>query len=255
MDKTKLRGLDIISGLVFVLFALFGFVETFQMPMTETYGGVSNVWYVSPALFPLIVNSGILILGAGLVLFAIREGGVAYLRASYAEIIASKFTGIADQHQKFAVILLFFCGQIYVFMPSIDFYLSMVLFILTFVSAFYFEDMRLLRRMGFMYLGITACILALQLTDSIAYLDENFEYAVDLFVLLFLLITSGFLVAYCKGDAERKRKSRTVIITAYLSPFLLIVLFKFLLLIPMPHEGGFIDLMSDVSYSLKSNFK
>jgi hypothetical protein len=32
-------------------------------------------------------------------------------------------------------------------------------------------------------------------------------------------------------------------------------MFKFLLLIPMPHEGGFIDLMSDVSYSLKSHIQ
>ena len=255
MDKTKLRGLDIISGLVFVLFAIFGFAETFQMPMTETYGGVSNVWYVSPALFPLFVNSGILILGAGLVLFAIREGGGTYLKSSYAEFIASKFSGIADRYQKFAAIMIILCGQIYVFMPTIDFYLSMVLFIMIFVSAFYFEDMRLLRRMGFLYLGMSAFILVLQLTDSIAYLDENFEYAADFFVLLFLFFTTGFLVVYCKGDAEKKRKSRTVIITAYLSPFLLIVLFKFLLLIPMPHEGVFIDLMSDVSYSLKSNFK
>jgi hypothetical protein len=140
-------------------------------------------------------------------------------------------------------------------MPIVDFYLSMVLFILVFVSAFYFEDMRLLRRMSFLYLGITAFLLALQLTDSIASLDEALEYAVDLLVLLFLLFTTGFLVAYCKSDTEKKRKSKTVIITAYLSPFLLVVMFKFLLLIPMPHEGGFIDLMSDVSYSLKSHIQ
>lgn len=253
MDKAKLRGLDIVSGLVFVLFALFGFFETFQMPMTETYGGVSNVWYVSPALFPLFVNSGILILGVGLVLFAVREGGAAYLKASYVEFLRRKFTHVADRHQKFAALLVFFCGQIYVFMPTIDFYLSMVLFITVFISAFYFEDMRLLRRMSFLYLGISAFILVLRLTDSIAYLEEEvLEYAADLLVFVFLLLTTAFLIVYCKADAEKKRKSRTVLITAYLSPFVLILLFKFVLLIPMPHEGGFIELMSELSYQLRS---
>lgn len=253
MDKAKLRGLDIVSGLVFVLFALFGFFETFQMPMTETYGGVSNVWYVSPALFPLFVNSGILILGAGLVLFAVREGGAAYLKASYAEFLTRKFTGIADQHQKFAALLVFFCGQIYVFMPTIDFYLSMVLFITVFISAFYFEDMRLLRRMSVLYLGITAFVLVLRLTGGVAYLEEEvFEYAADLFVLVFLLFTTAFLIVYCKGDPENKRKSRTVLLIAYLAPLVLILLFKFILLIPMPHEGGFIEMMSELSYQLRS---
>ena len=43
MDKNKLRALDFLFGLFFVSFSVWGFIETFKMPMKETYGGVSNV--------------------------------------------------------------------------------------------------------------------------------------------------------------------------------------------------------------------
>ncbi|MFA6508100.1 MAG: hypothetical protein WCT14_18500 [Treponemataceae bacterium] len=221
------------------------------MPMTETYGGVANVWYVSPALFPLIVNGGILILGGGLLFFAIKQGGFAYIKTAVLESAKKKFTGLSEKNQKFAIIMLFLSGLTYVFIPNIDFYLTMALFILVFISAFYFEDMGLLRKIGFSYLGITSVLLVLKITGLMTYLNKLFDYTTDVFVLIFLFIMTGVLVVYCKGDAEKKKKSRRVIITSYLSPFLLIVFFKFLLLIPMPKEGGIIDLMNLVSYSLK----
>ena len=34
------------------------------MPMKDTWGGVQNVWFVSPALFPLFVGAMIMLLGA-----------------------------------------------------------------------------------------------------------------------------------------------------------------------------------------------
>ena len=55
-DKAGLRKADFwTSILLFALgVAMIGGATTF--PMKDSYGGVQNVWYVSPALFPLLVE-------------------------------------------------------------------------------------------------------------------------------------------------------------------------------------------------------
>ena len=53
LEKEKLRKADIFSGLAIFLFGLFMVLMASEMPMKDSWGGVQNVWYVSPALFPL----------------------------------------------------------------------------------------------------------------------------------------------------------------------------------------------------------
>jgi uncharacterized membrane protein len=43
--------------------------------MKDSWGGVQNVWYVSPALFPLLVGSMIMLLGALLTRTALKRIG------------------------------------------------------------------------------------------------------------------------------------------------------------------------------------
>jgi hypothetical protein len=54
------------------------------MPMKDSWGGVQNVWFVSPALFPLFVGGIIVLLGIALVVHAIRIVGFAGLRSTLA---------------------------------------------------------------------------------------------------------------------------------------------------------------------------
>ena len=61
MDKDKLRKADIFSGSLIILLGLFIISQAVQMPMKDSWGGVQNVWFVSPALFPLLVG-GMLVL-------------------------------------------------------------------------------------------------------------------------------------------------------------------------------------------------
>jgi len=55
LEKEQLRKADIFSGLAIFLFGLFIVLMASEMPMKDSWGGVQNVWYVSPALFPLFV--------------------------------------------------------------------------------------------------------------------------------------------------------------------------------------------------------
>ena len=76
MDKDKLRKADLFSGSIVFLLGLYIVVESLQMPMKDSWGGVQNVWYVSPAIFPLFVGSMITLLGAFLVKIALKSVGV-----------------------------------------------------------------------------------------------------------------------------------------------------------------------------------
>jgi hypothetical protein len=52
MEKEKLRKADIFSGGIISLFGLWVISQALKMPMKDSWGGVQNVWFVSPALFP-----------------------------------------------------------------------------------------------------------------------------------------------------------------------------------------------------------
>lgn len=251
MDKSRMRGFDLLTSALLIAFSIWGLSETFKMPMTETYGAVKNVWYVSPALLPLIVNSGILVLGTMLLFFALKQRGFAILKSLFIEKIGKKFTGPTEKTQKFLAIILYICGLTYVLIPNIDFYLSISFFLLMFSSSFYFEDLKLLRKLGFWFFGFASLLVLLKATGSMSSLNKAFDYTTDVAVLAFQIIMIIVIARYARRDGENKKKLRRIYLVSYLSPFFLIVVFKYLLLMPMPKEGGIIDLMNLAYYSFK----
>ena len=75
LEKDKLRKADIYSGAVISLFGLWIILQAVKMPMKDSWGGVQNVWYVSPAIFPLFVGCIIMLLGALLCRTALKMVG------------------------------------------------------------------------------------------------------------------------------------------------------------------------------------
>ena len=67
-DVKSLRKADFWTSIVLFALGVAMFIGATTFPMTDSYGGVQNVWYVSPALFPMIIASTLVILS--LVLFA-----------------------------------------------------------------------------------------------------------------------------------------------------------------------------------------
>jgi uncharacterized membrane protein YozB (DUF420 family) len=111
--------------------------------------------------------------------------------------------------------------------------------------------MRLLRKIGSAYLGFTALLVVLKATGLAKTLVAAFDYTLDVAALVFLVAAGTAVAAAVRKDADKRKKARRVYLTAFLSPLVLIVVFKYLLLIPMPKEGGIMDLMNLVYYSLK----
>ena len=53
LEKENLRKADVYSGAIICLFGLWIILQALKMPMKDSWGGVQNVWYVSPGIFPL----------------------------------------------------------------------------------------------------------------------------------------------------------------------------------------------------------
>ena len=76
LPKETLRKADVVTAIVLIALGAAVVVGASQMPMRGTYGGVVSTWYVSPAVFPLIVGGGLIVLAAIILVRAIREGGL-----------------------------------------------------------------------------------------------------------------------------------------------------------------------------------
>jgi len=77
MDNDNLRKADFKTGVFLITFCLWLLPVTFLfMPFKETYGGVENVWYVSPWIFPAVILTLLLLLSATLTVNAILRQGL-----------------------------------------------------------------------------------------------------------------------------------------------------------------------------------
>lgn len=247
-SESKIRGIDLMTSIALMLFSLWGLYESFKMPMKDTYGGVSNVWYVSPALFPIIVNSGLLILSIGLLVFSIKKGGLSGVSAFYS---TKQHTGFKPEQIKFYLILVLISSQAYIFLPSVDFYLSMVLFLYIFIACFYFDDFRLMKRLGYLYTGYAVILGILRFSGVMKMMTKVFFYTFDVLTLFVIIISVMIVSVQMKSIPEMKRKKKIVLRVSIISPLILVLVFKFMLLIPMPKEGGIINLMNLLYFTIR----
>jgi hypothetical protein len=82
-------------------------------------------------------------------------------------------------------------------------------------------------------------------------LNERFLYFMDLLVFLFFLayiVYSGILI---RGDGVLQKKLKITLMMSIIPSLVLIPSFKYLLLVPLPVEGGFIELMNIIRYALR----
>lgn len=148
MEKGPLRRSDFVTSIILILFGiwiLYTTVTTF--PMKDSWGGVQNVWYVSPALFPIFISIGIIVLGAILLFNAVKEGGA----ATFFQKLSSVKPGISENMLRFFSIALVFVALVYLNIPRIDFFLSIMLCLTVFITMYYLDYGTLLKRLTIFY--------------------------------------------------------------------------------------------------------
>lgn len=247
MDEIKkLRRGDFLASIVLALFGLFIIAEALQMPMKAKWGGVAAYWYVSPALMPLIVGTVITLLSVLVLLRAIKDGGA----RAFVEMAVSWTKGMSDAGFRFLAILIALFTFVFLDVPRVDFFLSILFFLLYFMTVFYLDDIAILKKLSVYYVVVNLVTLAIFATSIGTIVNGLFTYTTDVLTLLF---TIGFWVyarVLVKGNGRLKKKLRLTLVISVLVPLVLCPAFDYGLLMPLPHEGGIIALMDLIRYAV-----
>ena len=245
LEKEKLRKADVYSGAVIFIFGLWVVLQAVKMPMKDSWGGVQNVWYVSPAIFPLFVGCMIMLLGGLLCRTALKTLGfkafAETVRWLSSKALMEFLNSIPNLRFYFIAVLLL--SFVYLTIPRIDFFLSAVLFLAVFITSFYFDQAELLKKFFFFYLaGVIVLIIYFTLG-----LDEPLSgvvpFPADILVIVFIFAYCVYAWMLIRTNDVLRKKYRTAMIVAIASPLIVGMLFKYFLLVPMPAEGLVVSVM------------
>lgn len=250
LDKEKLRKADIFSGSIIMIFGLWIISQAVQMPMKDSWGGVQNVWYVSPALFPLLVGAVIALLGAMLVRKAIQTVGREGLRDVLHWLGSAHLLNYLKTPPVFrfyAMVALFF-SFVFLNIPRIDFFLCTILFLIVFITMFYFDDDRLLKKLLYFYLAGIVAFIAFFSLGLPTTLEAFLPYPGDWLTLVFIIAYGIYVWTLIRNVPPLRKKYRTALILTVVAPFTIGPIFKYFLLVPMPTEGMVVAVLDAIWY-------
>lgn len=135
MPKEKLRKADVLAAVGFIALGGVVIAGALQMPMGGTYGGVRNPWWASPAMFPLMIGT-LLILCSLIVLGrALAEGGHRGLIGFFGQRLRGLPRNVEVHRLVLAAALMGF--YVFALFGRIDFYIASSLFLIAFMACFY----------------------------------------------------------------------------------------------------------------------
>ncbi len=250
LPKEHIRKADVFSGAAISLFGLWVVSQAFRMPMKDSWGGVMNVWFVSPALMPLFVGSMIALLGALLCRRALKDLPQGELAATVSWLCSRNLVRVlaSDATIRFYAIAVLFLVLVYLNLPRIDFFVSAYLFLFPLTTMFAFFDDRVLRRLLAFYLAGEACVFAYVVFDLPAIASATFRYVTDLVALGFALAYTLYAWRLIRVAADFRRKFRLGLTVALLAPLVVGTIFKYLLNVPLPKEGLATSLLDAIWY-------
>jgi hypothetical protein len=235
------RTADLWTSLVLLVLAAAMIGGALQFPLRGTYAGVRNVWYVSPALLPLIVAACIAILALALLVTALRAGAA---RSAFQR--PPRAAGALDVVLIAGLIVAFVVG----FVPRVDFIVGAAFFLLAFTISFHLDDQRLARLVLFSFFATALLVGAVALLGLTPAPRSTLAFAFDGMVLAALLLTAlATLWLALAGDWARLRHCLAV---AFVTPLLLGSIFKFFLLVPLPREGLVVIALDTARYALRA---
>ena len=250
LDKEKLRKADVFSGGAFFLFGLWVVSQAFQMPMRDSWGGVMNVWYVSPALMPLFIGGVIMLLGAMLCRIGLKAVGFEILKGTLRWLVSPDLLRVlkSDVSVRFYAIAVLFLTLVFVNLPRVDFFLCAVLFLSVFITMFYFLNDSLLQKFLRFYLAGEAVFIVFFAFGLHSPTDETPSYAADVLALAFIIAYLVYVWMKTRSQAELRKKFRIGLIVALTTPFVIGPIFKYFLMVPLPKEGLVVAALDYVWY-------
>ncbi len=239
LDKDKLRKADVFSGAAVFLFGLWVLSQALRMPMKDSWGGVMNVWYVSPALMPLFIGAITMLLGALLCRMGLKAVGLDRFKETLRWLGSADMRWVlqSDTSVRFYAIAALFLTLVYINLPRIDFFLCAVLFLTVFITMFYFLDDCLLRRFLIFHLAGEALLLVVFALGLHRSSGETPSRVPDLLALAFIAGYLFYVRVQLRARPELKRKFRIGLVVSLATPLVVGMVFKYFLMVPLPKEG------------------
>ena len=250
LEKEKLRKVDAYSGVIIFLFGAWIVWQASKMPMKDSWGGVQNVWFVSPALFPLFVGGMIMLLGILLVRTTLKAIGMKAFGETLQWLFSKNLLQFLNTVSilRFYAIAVLFLAFVYLNIPRIDFFLSALLFLSVFITMFYFDEAELLKKLFFFYLAGTVFFIFYFALGLDGWLGQFLPFARDILVLVFILGYCFYAWRLIRSSPLLRKRFRTGLIVAVVAPLLVGLIFKYFLLVPMPAEGMVVALVDAIWY-------
>lgn len=250
IEKEKLRKMDVYSGITIFIFGLWIVFQAFKMPMKDSWGGVMNVWYVSPALLPLFIGFMIMLLGGVLCRIALKTIGFMEFRKSIHWLLSSEPFRIltSDATMRFYAIATLFLTLVYLNLPRIDFFLSALIFLIPLITMFIFFDDILLRKLFFFYVCQEAGLTVYFVLGIEAAIVKILPFATDALALCFLFLYSIYARKLIGQNKIFQKKYRTGLIVGIATPFVIGPIFKYFLMVPLPKEGLIVSVSDYIWY-------
>ena len=200
-------------------------------------------WTDPFALIPVIGTSLVLIVAlTALILASTREravdpvpnAGLAWYRR--------------DSFVRFAVIVLLFVELVYVLIPRVDFFIAVLAFLTVFTASFHLDRADIIRRWMALYLAVGGGVVAIFGLGLDGPIGDVSPYIVDLAILAVFLFAMVLQWRDLSADPGDRAKYGTCLIIAWITPALLTPIFRFGLLVPLPHEGAVVTFLHQVRY-------
>lgn len=251
METEKLRKADIFSGTAIIVLGLFIISQAVQMPMKDSYAGVQNVWYVSPALLPLFIGATLTLLGVFLMKIALKEVGLTGLSSAFKYLSGPDFISFLKQSDtiRFYGIVLNLLVYVFILIPRIDFFPASVLFLLVFFFMFYCGTPEYIRKLLWLSLSGTFVLSLFIFTGFSETMSSVVPFPADFLVILAITALIFMTRQQLKNSPELMQKFRLSLIIAFVAPFTIGFIFKYFLLVPMPFEGLIISLLDFIWYA------
>lgn len=251
MDNSKLRGADLITSVLFFLLGVWILFESFKMPLRDSYAGVNSVWYVSPALMPLIIGAAIILLAITIFVHAMKHGGKEALKVLWVSGKGKKL--FSDANIRYASVLLPLIAMVYMNLTMVDFFLTLVLYLSFTISVFYIDDANFMRSTFYFYAIEMAILFIISVFKLDVVFASVFTYLLDIIALLMIVALTIWMKLQMRKvlDQNVNKKFRHAMLMTYIAPLVLVPIFRYMLRIPLPVEGGIVNLMSLVYYTIR----
>ncbi len=251
LDTEKLRKADIFSGTAIFILGLFIISQAVQMPMKDSYAGVQNVWYVSPALFPMFIGAMLALLGVLLMRTALKEVGMRGLKSVLVYFGSPDFIVFLTRKDtiRYYAIILNLLVYVFVLISRVDFFIASIFFLLIFFFQFYCATHEYLIKLIFLEFLGSLLLIAIILFGISQNLPETIPFPLDIVVCMFIagLILTTFRQP--RDAPEQLRKLKLSLIIAFVAPFTIGIIFKYFLLVPMPFEGLVVSVLDAIWYA------